>query len=757
MFPGIFNHLTLDSTLAELPTQPVDLSASAEISLSSDCRIAHAVQRLCERAGEQVPAAISVDSATGTRTLDTSTLLLAHVSILERFNAEVTRQKAAAESATRSKSAFLADMSHDIRTPMNGILGMTELALETNLAPEQREYLQIVKSSAESLLTLLNDILDFSKIEAGKLDLDPFDFNLRDGLADAMRSLAMRADEKDLELALDVATDVPDTLHADWGRLRQILTNLIGNALKFTEQGEIVIRVEKLNDAGDRANRKKEPSSSISLHFFVKDTGIGISPERVARIFEPYTQAETSTARQFGGTGLGLTISSRLVQLMGGRLWVESEVGKGSTFHFTARVGVSQKPTASSSTLEPEGLDGLRVLVVDDNSTNRQILRELLTTWSMHPTVADGGETALAELERAADDGTPFALVLMDALMPGMDGFAVAEQIRRRPGLAGATIMMLSSPRQGDTARCRELGVPRCLTKPLKQSDLFDAILDVLSAKPPERKPVHHDGIPTPPAPSRRFRVLLAEDNAVNQKLAVSLLAKQGHEVIVAHDGREATAALEQDSFDLVLMDLEMPNMNGLEATAHIREREANTGRHTPIVAMTAHAMKGDRERCLAGGMDGYLSKPIRASQLTQVLADFDVLGAQPARVSAPPLPLSADHSDGDILDRAAILARVGHDVELLKDLVSVFLDECPKLLGNVRAAVKAGDSHKLKLAAHTLKGAVSNFSTWPAFEAALRLETMGHTGDLVHAAEGLAALEAALARLEPALRQLSA
>jgi signal transduction histidine kinase/CheY-like chemotaxis protein/HPt (histidine-containing phosphotransfer) domain-containing protein len=764
----VFDRLTPDSVLADLPTRAPANSPPPSVIFPGNARIADVVARILEST-KPPSTEIGVNLSSGVAVLDNHVVLLAHALILAKSNAELNAKLAAAEASTRAKSTFVADMSHDIRTPMNGILGMTELALDTDLTREQREYLQTVKSSAESLLTLLNDILDFSKIEAGKLDLDPFDFNLRDGLADVLRSLALRTDNKRIELALDVAPGVPDALKADWGRIRQVVTNLVGNAIKFTERGEIVVQVRTTNDergmmtrhgSGEGGTSTSHPALSTVLRFSVSDTGIGIPPEKQARIFEPYSQAESSTTRQYGGTGLGLTISARLVQLMGGRLWVESEVGRGSTFHFTVRAELAEKGTFDP--LAPENLEGLPVLVVDDNATNLRILREVLATWRMTPVLANGGETALAELQRAADRGKPFSLVLLDALMPEMDGFAVAEQIRRRPGLAGATIMMLSSaPRQGDTARCRELGVPRYLTKPLKQSDLLDAILTVLAGKS-EPEPAHSGtgGSPVRTAgtevPLRRSRVLLAEDNAVNQKLAVSLLAKQGHEVVLAHDGEEAFAAVERETFDLVLMDLEMPKMDGLEATARIRAHDAQTGRHTPIVAMTAHAMKGDRERCLAGGMDGYLSKPIRASQLTKVLEEFNV-GC--ARVSVHPAPLSAalraPHADADILDRAAILARVGHDSQLLKDIVAVYFDESPRLLEGVRSAVETGDASKLKVAAHTLKGAVSNFSTWPAFEAALRLETMGHTGDLTHAREGLAALDAALDRLRPALVQL--
>jgi signal transduction histidine kinase/CheY-like chemotaxis protein len=780
--------LTPDSTLADLPAADAP-GTPAGLSLPAACRVDEAVRRALARPAGSALDPVDVESpGGGRRRLDLNVLLLAHGRLLERANAELRRQKESAEAATRAKSAFVANMSHDIRTPMNGILGMTELALDTDLTREQRDYLQIVKSSADSLLTLLNDILDFSKIEAGKLDLDPFDFRLRDGLADALRPLALRADEKGLELALDVAPDVPDALFADWGRIRQVVVNLVGNAIKFTERGEVCVRAKseipnpKSEGIGKPEIRSPKPgadggpglgvpvsdlasfpsdfrfraSDFLVLHFEVKDTGIGIAKDKQASIFEPFLQAEVSTGRQYGGTGLGLAISARLVGLMDGRCWVESEPGRGSTFHFTVRVALSAQPAGS---VPPESLEGLAVLVVDDNATNRQILGEVLANWRMKPVVADGGATALAELQRAAERGAPFALVLLDALMPGMDGFRVAEQIRRRPGLAGPTIMMLSSARQpGDSARCRELGVPRYLTKPLKQSDLLDAILTVLAAAP-SAGPAEREAV-RPPAPARRFRVLLAEDNAVNQKLAVSLLAKQGHEVVVARDGREALAALEQEPFDLVLMDLEMPGMDGLEATGHIRAREHGTGRHTPVVAMTAHAMKGDRERCLAAGMDAYLAKPIRAGQLLEVVAEFDA-AARPEKVpreadGAPPSP-SMPAADGDVLDRAALLARVGHDPGLLRELVELFLVECPNLLGAVRDAVTRADAPGLRVAAHSLKGAVSNFSTWPAFEAALRLETMGRMGDLAQAAEGLGALEAALGRLRPALAQFAA
>jgi signal transduction histidine kinase/CheY-like chemotaxis protein len=757
-------HLTAGAILADLPVQDGEVciqGPAAGLRLSSTCPVPEAARLVLERGLHERTDPVVIEFPDGHRNLlAPSTVVAAHAYLLELAVAEARQQKEAAEAADRAKSEFLANMSHDIRTPMNGIVGMTELALDTDLTAEQREFLQIVKTSADSLLTLLNDILDFSKIEAGKLDLDAFDFGLRDSVGDALKPLALRAHQKGLELAFDIAPDVPDALSGDWGRLRQVMVNLVTNAIKFTDQGEVVVQVGRSEDP-----MAAEGASSILLHFSVHDTGIGIAPDRQARIFEPFLQADRSTARSFGGTGLGLTISSRLVQLMGGRLWLDSARGEGSTFHFTVRLGVASNLTAPLSALEPANLEGLPVLVVDDNGTNRRILQQMLHNWRMKPVVAEGGAKALAELRRASDEGEPFRLVLLDAMMPEMDGFAVAEQIRRQPGLAGATIMMLSSAQhQGDSARCRQLGVPRYLTKPVKQSDLLDAILEVLSGKtvgvlPSKPLTAHQSPLSHPAA--GRCRILLAEDNAVNQKLGVCLLANQGHDVLVANTGTAAVDSVGRERFDLILMDVQMPEMDGLEATARIREREKGTGRRVPIIAMTAHAMKGDRERCLEAGMDGYLAKPIRASDLVRVLEEFQVhpsamppesaAGAREGVPGAENLPLTKD-----VLDRQAILARVGNDRQLLKELVDLFLFEAPSLIEAIRQAVARTDVAALKVAAHTLKGAVSNFSTWPAFEAALRLETMAQTGELVQAGEALAALEAAMAQLVPALVQLA-
>jgi len=663
-----------------------------------------------------------------------------------------------AASTDQLKTQFLANISHELRTPMNGILGMAELALDADLTlDEMRHFMAVVKSSADALLTIINDILDFAKNDSCTLTLYSVGYSLRYTIFDSLKSLAVKTDAKGLDLTCEVAEDVPDGLIGDAGRLRQIIVNLVGNSLKFTDQGEVGLRVFIEPVPEGRAGPDGSASAASSLHFVVSDTGIGISEEKQKKIFEPFTQGDGSSTRKYGGTGLGLTICRQLIELMGGRIWLESVRGVGSSFHFV--IPLQTDPAAFSAAdallFEP----GARVLVLDDHSASLKILGGMLRSLQLNPTLTANASEAFVALRAAKEQNQPFSFCLIDERMPDLDGFDFCRVLRQTGDHTAVVMMLSSAASRQDALRSRELSIATHVTKPVSQRELIAAVNAAARAKePPVTAPLpvaplsDKKGNAAPVRSGRALHILVAEDNEVNQELMEYVLKRDGHKVTVASDGQQVLAALKNSSFDVILMDAQMPRLDGLETTAVIRRQESKTGQHIPIIAITAHALQGDREKCLAAGMDEYLAKPVKSGKLLQVVRSLTYSHAEEDQDAA----LSGGAPQDSFFNREELLDHVGHDLAILQRMVSVFVESTPRRLDAIGRAISMKDGATLENLIHKLRGAVTTFYSDAAVQAALDLEAAARKADFVAAQTSYLALDRLLRRLTPELVQFA-